>query len=96
MDNVDWFLQIMLSKFKNIFSASSLVSAVTWILLLFSFSFTLPMKVGTSFPMSVFESLIGRAICMILFASSGATGNSGLSRSFIRITFVNSPPKTDL
>ena len=39
---------------------------------------------------------IGKVICMILFASFSATGNSGLAMSLRRIIFANSPPNTDL
>ena len=65
------------------------------ILDLFSFSFTRPILSGTSFAIKMFLP-IGKAMCIILFASFSATGNSGLAMSLKRIIFVNSPPNTDL
>src|SRR5687767_3448105 len=80
----------------NNLSASSLLSAIITILLLFSFSFVFPILSGTSFAINILLLPIGKAICIILFSSFFATGNSGLARSLKRITFANSPPNTDL
>src|SRR6476620_5580585 len=80
----------------NNLSASSLLSALITILLLFSFSFVFPIISGTSLAINILLLPIGKAICIILFSSFSATLNSGLARSLKRIIFVNSPPNTDL
>src|SRR5215212_3910762 len=58
----------------NNLSASSLLSAIITILLLFSFSFVLPIISGTSFAISILLLPIGKAICIILFSSFSAIG----------------------
>jgi hypothetical protein len=60
----------------NNLSASSRLSVLRDILDLFSFSFTFPMLVGTSLAIRMFLPM-GKAMCIIKFASSSTTGNSG-------------------
>src|SRR6266404_5461335 len=73
----------------NNLSASSLLSALITILLLFSFSFVLPIISGTSFAINILLLPIGKAICIILFSSFSATLNSALARCLNRIIFAN-------
>ena len=56
-------------------SASSLLSALITILLLFSFSFVRPIISGTSLAIKILLP-IGKAMCIILFASWVVNGNS--------------------
>ena len=71
------------------------ISALMEILLLFSFSLVRPMLSGTSLAIKTLFP-IGKAICIILFASLSGTGNSGLAISLKRMIIANSPPNTDL